>query len=203
VEATTGHWEFTLGANRIAELFGDADRSGSSGLAFLAGNVRDADFAEPVFESVRHFEKGGIAVAVIGQAFPYTPIANPRWMMPNWSFGIREAGVRRSVAEARERGAQVVVVLSHNGFDTDRKMATRMPGITHHRPPTRTTRPQPTRVGTLLVASGSHGRVLSRLDVEVDGGRVKDVAYALIRCWPTPLRPTRHGRAHQRHPRAR
>jgi S-sulfosulfanyl-L-cysteine sulfohydrolase len=182
VEATTGHWEFTLGAGRIAELFGDADRSGSSGLAFLAGNVRDADFAEPVFESVRHFEKGGIAVAVIGQAFPYTPIANPRWMMPNWSFGIREAGVRRSVAEARERGAQVVVLLSHNGFDVDAKLAARVEGIdiilTAH---THDALPQPTRVGsTLLVASGSHGKFLSRLDVEVDGGRVKDVAYALI-----------------------
>ena len=91
--------------------------------------MRDADFAEPVFASVRHFEKGGIAVAVIGQAFPYTPIANPRWMMPNWSFGIREAGVRRSVAEAREQGAQVVVLLSHNGFDVDAKLAARVEGI--------------------------------------------------------------------------
>jgi sulfur-oxidizing protein SoxB len=182
VEATTGHWEFTLGADRIAELFGDAGRSGSSGLAFLAGNVRDADFAEPVFESVRHFEKGGIAVAVIGQAFPYTPIANPRWMMPNWSFGIREAGVRRSVAEAREAGAQVVVLLSHNGFDVDAKLAARVEGIdiilTAH---THDALPRPTRVGnTLLVASGSHGKFLSRLDVEVDGTRVKDVSYALI-----------------------
>jgi sulfur-oxidizing protein SoxB len=182
VEATTGHWEFTLGAARMAELFGDADRSGSSGLTFLAGNVRDTDFAEPVFESVRHFEKGGIAVAVIGQAFPYTPIANPRWMMPNWSFGIREAGVRKSVAEARERGAQVVVLLSHNGFDVDTKLAARVEGIdiilTAH---THDALPQPTRVGdTLLIASGSHGKFLSRLDVEVEGGRIKDVSYGLI-----------------------
>ena len=125
VEATTGHWEFTLGAQRVAELFGEIDRPGSSSLAFLAGNVRDTEFAEPVFNSVRHFERGGIAVAVIGQAFPYTPIANPRWMFPNWSFGIREDSVRKSVREAREQGAQVVVLLSHNGFDVDAKLAVR------------------------------------------------------------------------------
>jgi len=182
VEATTGHWEFTLGARRVAELFGDVDRPGSSSLAFLAGNVRDADFAEPVFNSTRLFERGGVAIAVIGQAFPYTPIANPRWMMPNWSFGIREGAVRRSVAEARAQGAQVVVLLSHNGFDVDAKLAARVEGIdiilTAH---THDALPQPTRVGnTLLVASGSHGKFLSRIDVEVDGGRVRDVAYGLI-----------------------
>ena len=76
------------------ELFGGVDKPGTSGLAFLAGNVRDTDFEEPVFHSTRMFEKGGVTVAVIGQAFPYTPIANPRWMMPDWSFGIREEEVR-------------------------------------------------------------------------------------------------------------
>jgi sulfur-oxidizing protein SoxB len=182
VEATTGHWEFTLGAGRIAELFGDVDRPGSSSLAFLAGNVRDADFAEPIFNSTRLFERGGVTVAVIGQAFPYTAIANPRWMIPNWSFGIRQESVRRSVAKARAQGAQVMVLLSHNGFDVDAKLASRIEGIdiilTAH---THDALPQPTRVGsTLLVASGSHGKFLSRLDVEVDGGRVRDVAYGLI-----------------------
>jgi S-sulfosulfanyl-L-cysteine sulfohydrolase len=182
VEATTGHWEFTLGARRVAELFGGIDRPGSSGLAFLAGNVRDTDFEEPVFPGRRMFERGGVGVAVIGQAFPYTPIANPRWMMPAWSFGIREAELRRSVAAARLQGAQVVVLLSHNGFDVDRKLAARVEGIdvilSAH---THDALPQPVRVGdTLLIASGSHGKFLSRLDVEVSGGRVRDVAYALI-----------------------
>jgi S-sulfosulfanyl-L-cysteine sulfohydrolase len=182
VEATTGHWEFTLGARRIAELFGDVDRPGSSSLAFLAGNVRDADFAEPVFNSTRMLERGGIAIAVIGQAFPYTPIANPRWMVPNWSFGIREADLRRSVVAAREQGAQLVVLLSHNGFDVDAKLATRVEGIdiilTSH---THDALPQPVRIGdALLVASGSHGKFLSRIDVEVDGGRVRDISYGLI-----------------------
>jgi sulfur-oxidizing protein SoxB len=182
VEATTGHWEFTLGARRVTELFGGIDRSGSSGLAFLAGNVRDTDFEEPVFPGRRMFERGGVSIAVIGQAFPYTPIANPRWMMPAWSFGIREAELRRSVAAARLQGAQVVVLLSHNGFDVDRKLAARVEGIdvilSAH---THDALPQPVRVGdTLLIASGSHGKFLSRLDIEVSGGRVSDVAYALI-----------------------
>jgi sulfur-oxidizing protein SoxB len=182
VAATTGHWEFTLGDRRVSELFGGVGGPGSSGLAFLAGNVRDTDFEEPVFESNSLFERGGVAVAVIGQAFPYTPIANPRWMMPGWSFGIREAELRRSVAAARRQGAQVVVLLSHNGFDVDRKLASRVEGIdvilSAH---THDALPQPVRVGdTLLVASGSHGKFLSRLDLEVADGRVKDFAYGLI-----------------------
>ncbi len=182
VEATTGHWEFTLGAERVNELFGDTTHPGSSGIPFLAGNVRDTEFEDPVFHAMRMFEKGGVAVAVIGQAFPYSPIANPRWMMPHWSFGIREHDLRRSVASARRQGAEVVVLLSHNGFDVDRKLASRVEGIdvilTGH---THDALPEPMRIGeTLLVASGSHGKFLSRLDLEVENGRVKDFEFALI-----------------------
>jgi len=182
VEATTGHWEFTLGAARIEELFGTLAKPGSSGLAFLAGNVRDTDFGEPVFPSTRLFRKGGVAVAVIGQAFPYTPIANPHWMVPNWSFGIREHALRTAVADARRQGAEVVVLLSHNGFDVDRKLAARVEGLdvilTAH---THDVLPAPLQIGrTLLVASGSSGKLLSRIDLEVANGRVADFAYAAI-----------------------
>jgi sulfur-oxidizing protein SoxB len=182
IEATTGHWEFTLGAQRVAELFGTRQLAGSSGIPFLAGNVRDTDFEEPVFHGTRMFEKGGISVAVIGQAFPYTPIANPRWLIPAWSFGIREDSLQRTVARVRREGAQVVVLLSHDGFDVDRKLAGRVEGIdvilTGH---THDALPAPLRVGqTLLIASGSTGKFLSRLDLEIENGRVKDSAYALI-----------------------
>jgi S-sulfosulfanyl-L-cysteine sulfohydrolase len=182
VDATTGHWEFTLGADRVLELFGTLHRAGSSGIPFLAGNVRETDFEEPVFHSTRMFEKGGVSVAVIGQAFPYTPIANPRWMIPGWSFGIREDHLRQAVATARSKGAEVVVLLSHNGFDVDRKLAGRVDGIdvilTGH---THDALPAPVQVGqTLLVASGSNGKFVSRLDLDVDKGRIKDFAYALI-----------------------
>jgi len=182
IEATTGHWEFTLGANRVAELFGTREQVGSSGIPFLAANVRDIDFEEPVFHSTRFFEKGGVSVAVIGQAFPYTPIANPRWMIPQWSFGIREDSLQRIVAAARREGAEVVVLLSHNGFDVDRKLAGRVEGIdiilTGH---THDALPAPMQVGqTLLIASGSNGKFISRLDLEVRNGRVKDFSYALI-----------------------
>jgi S-sulfosulfanyl-L-cysteine sulfohydrolase len=182
VDATTGHWEFTLGADRVAELFGGLDRPGSSGIPFLAGNIRDTDFDEPVFPSTRLLERGGVHVAVIGQAFPYAPIAHPRRMMPNWTFGIREPALRAAVAAARKQGAQVVVLLSHHGFDVDRKLADRVEGIdvilTAH---THDALPAPVQVGrTLLIASGSSGKFVSRLDLEVEGGRVKDYAYALI-----------------------
>ena len=119
---------------------------------------------------------------MIGQAFPFTPIANPRWMMPKWSFGIREDDVRKSVAAARRAGAQIVVLLSHNGFDVDRKMASRVEGVdvilTAH---THDALPRPEKVGnTLLIASGSHTKFLSRLDLDIRDGRIADYSYALI-----------------------
>jgi sulfur-oxidizing protein SoxB len=182
VDAITGHWEFTLGERRIREIFGTLERRGSSNLSLLAGNIRDTDMAEPVFRSWRMFERAGVKVAVIGQAFPYTRIANPRWMIPSWSFAIREEAIRKSVGVARTLGAQVVVLLSHNGFDVDRKLARRVNGIdvilSAH---THDSLPRPVKVGrTLLIASGSHGKFLSRLDLEVQDGRMVDFAYRLI-----------------------
>ena len=188
VGATGAHFvavgDFDPGAltKLVEELFGGIDRAGSSGIPFLAGNIRDTDFGDPVFPSTRMFEKGGVSIAVIGQAFPYTPIANPAWLIPTWSFGIREDELRKSVVHARSRGAQVVVLLSHNGFDVDRKLAGRVDGIdvifTAH---THDALPQPMQIGqTLLITSGSHGKFVSRLDLQVEGGRVKDFSYRLI-----------------------
>ena len=182
VEATTGHWEFTLGADRVSQLFGDNIKAGSSRIAFLAGNIRENEFEEPVFNSTRMFEKGGFKIAVIGQAFPFTPIANPRWLMPQWSFGIREDDARKNVVAARAAGAQLVILLSHNGFDVDRKLASRIDGIdiilTGH---THDALPVPVRVkNTLLIASGSATKFLSRLDIEMKGGRMAGFSHALI-----------------------
>jgi sulfur-oxidizing protein SoxB len=182
VAATTGHWEFTLGASRVVELFGDRLHKGASPIRFLAGNVRETDFEEPVFEGWHTFERGGLLVAVIGQAFPWTAVANPRWMVPKWWFGIRERALARTVADCRRAGADLVVLLSHNGLDVDLKLAGRVPGIdvilSGH---THDALPRPVTVGrTLVVASGSHGKFLSRLDVEMKGGAIVDWSYRLI-----------------------
>ena len=176
VDAMTGHWEFTYGDQRFQELKDQSDAT------FLAGNVIDKTWQEPVFDGIQMFERAGTQVAVIGQAFPYTPIANPDYLIPDWSFGIREDNVRKEVARARERGAEVVVLLSHDGFDVDRKLARRVDGIdvifTGH---THDAIPQPEEVnGTLLISSGSHGKFLSRLDLDVRDGRVADWSYRLI-----------------------
>ncbi len=128
------------------------------------------------------FERGGVRIAVIGQAFPFTPIANPRWMMPKWTFGIREEDMQKQVDEVRAKGADLVVLLSHNGFDVDRKMARTVRGIdvilTGH---THDALPEVVTVGkTLLVASGSHGKFVSRLDLDVRGKEIKDYRFRLI-----------------------
>jgi S-sulfosulfanyl-L-cysteine sulfohydrolase len=184
-DAMTGHWEFTYGTDRVKEL------AENLGFAFLAQNIRDTEWQEPVFDAYKLFEKGGVTIAVIGQAFPYTPIANPRWMIPTWSFGIREDDVRQNVEKARGEGAQVVVLLSHNGFDVDRKLASRVAGIdvilTGH---THDALPEAVRVGnTLLIASGSHGKFLSRLDLDVQGGTVRDFHYRLIPLFADAIAP--------------
>jgi sulfur-oxidizing protein SoxB len=175
-DAMVGHWEFTLGADRVREL------TQSLGFPFLGLNVRDTEWNEPVFPASAMLERGGVKIAVLGQAYPYTPIANPRWMIPNWSFGIREGEVRAEVEKVLAAGAELVVLLSHNGFDVDRKLAGRVAGIdvvlTAH---THDALPAVAKVGrTLLIASGSHGKFLSRLDLDVRGGEVKAYRYRLI-----------------------
>jgi S-sulfosulfanyl-L-cysteine sulfohydrolase len=175
-DAMTGHWEFTYGADRVQEIIDGLP------FAFLGGNIYDAEWNEPAFDAYKMFDKGGVKVAVLGQAFPYTPIANPRWMFPNWSFGIREEDVAKNVAAARADGAELIVLLSHNGFDVDRALASRVSGIdvilTAH---THDALPEPVLVGkTLLIASGSHGKFVTRLDLDVQGGEMKGFRHRLI-----------------------
>jgi S-sulfosulfanyl-L-cysteine sulfohydrolase len=184
-DAMTGHWEFTLGAERVEEI------TKSLAFPFLAQNIRDNEFEEKVFEPRKMFEKGGVKVAVIGQAYPYTPIANPRWMFPKWAFGIREDEVQKQVDEARAEGAELVVLMSHNGFDIDRKMAGRVKGIdvilTSH---THDALPEPVQVGrTLLVASGACGKFVSRIDLDVRGKEVKGFRHRLIPVFSDAIRP--------------
>ncbi len=176
VDAMTAHWEFTYGAKRVEELVKELK------FPFLAGNVKEATWGDPVFKPYSVIERGGLRVGVIGQAFPYTPVANPRYLIPDWSFGIEEDKLRENVAKVKAEGVDLVVLLSHNGFDVDRKLASRVKGIdvilTGH---THDAIPDVTRVGdTLLVAAGSHGKFLARLDLEVSDKRIVNYAFRLI-----------------------
>ncbi len=184
-DAMTGHWEFTLGAERVKDI------TDKLAFPFLAQNMRDTEFEDEVFKGRAMFEKGGVKVAVIGQAYPYTAIANPRWMFPKWQFGLREEQLQKEVNDARAEGAQLVVLNSHNGFDIDRKMAARVSGIdvilTAH---THDALPEAVQVGkTLLVATGSHGKFVSRLDLDVQGKEVKGFRYRLIPIFSDAIRP--------------
>ena len=183
VDVMTGHWEFTYGAARVKEVI-DKDFAGK--IDFVAQNVKTLDFGDPVFKPYVMREVNGVPVAIIGQAFPYTPIANPRHMVPEWTFGIQEENLQKVVDDARKKGAQVVVLLSHNGTDTDLKLASRVTGIdamlgghTHD------AIPEPVLVEnrggkTLVTGAGSNGKFLAVLDLDVRGGKVQDLRYRLL-----------------------
>ncbi len=177
VEAMTSHWEFTLGSERVNELL-----ENHVDPAFLGANIFDVEWDEPVYDDYKIFERNGTAIGVIGQAFPYMPIANPGWMFPELSFGLRRDRISEVVQEVRVAGAEVVVLLSHNGFDVDRQFARDIPGIdvilTGH---THDALPEPIQVGnTFLIASGSHGKFLSRVDLDVQDGAMKGISHRLI-----------------------
>ncbi len=183
VDMMAPHWEFTLGAERVKEIV-EKDFAGQ--VEFLAQNVKTTDFGDPVFKPYAMRTLGGVPVAVIGQAFPYTPIANPRYFVPDWTFGIQDDNLQKVIDEARGKGAQVVVLLSHNGMDVDLKLASRVSGLdailgghTHDGIP------QPTVVSnpggkTLVTNAGSNGKFLGVLDFAVKDGKVADYRYRLL-----------------------
>ena len=183
VNMMTPHWEFTLGAKRVEEI---VKKDFAGNIEFLAQNVKTTDFGDQVFKPYVIREQNGIPVAVIGQAFPYTPIANPRYMVPDWTFGIQDDSMQKMVDEVRAKGAKVVVVISHNGMDVDLKMASRVRGIdaifgghTHDGVP------QPVIVDnpggkTLVTNAGSNSKFLGVMDFDVRDGKVAGFKYSLL-----------------------
>lgn len=183
VDVMTGHWEFTYGAERVSEVI---KRDLSGRIDFLAQNVRTTDFEDPVFPAYVIRVINCVPVAIIGQAYPYTPIANPRHFIPDWSFGIREHELQKNVDDAHGEGAQVVVLLSHNGMDVDLKLASRIRGIdailgghTHDGVPVPVIVRNPGGK-TLVTNAGSNGKFLGVLDFDVKQGRIKDFRYKLL-----------------------
>ena len=195
VDIMTGHWEFTYGIDRVHEIINNELKDD---IEFIAQNVyltEDAQFDEKpafdtntglVFKPYTLREINGVSVGIIGQSFPYTTIANPRYLIEDWSFGIRDEQMQATVDEVRGKGAQVVVVLSHNGMDVDLKMASRVSGIdailgghTHDGVP------EPALIDnpggkTIVANSGSNGKFLSVLDLDVKDGRVADFRFKLL-----------------------
>ncbi|MCB2000900.1 MAG: thiosulfohydrolase SoxB, partial [Rhodoferax sp.] len=191
VDIMTGHWEFTYGMERVKEI---VEKDFQGRIDFLAQNVKTADFGDPVFKPYVIREINGIPCAIIGQAFPYTPIANPRYLVADWSFGIQDENMQKMVDEARGKGAQVVVVLSHNGMDVDLQMAQRVRGIdaifgghTHDGVPLAV--PVSNAGGkTLVTNAGSNGKFLGVMDFDVKGGKVTDFRYRLLPVFANQLK---------------
>jgi len=172
VDYMTAHWEFTYGQQPLKD----------SPIPVLAQNVRTADFEDPVFTAYAWRDMNGIPVAIIGQAFPYTPIANPRHFVPDWTFGIQEKALQQRIDEVRKKGARAVVLLSHNGMDVDLKLAGRVRGLdailgghTHDAVP------RAIPVGkTLVTNAGSNGKFLAVLDLQVGSSGVTGYQYRLL-----------------------
>ena len=197
VDVMTGHWEFTYKDEEVIKNVGEFKGD------FVAQNVgvtedalfdyRFADFEDFNEDEGLAFKPytiktiGGVRVAVIGQAFPYTPIANPQRFMPDWTFGIQDDRMQGIVDAVREgEKPDLVVVISHNGMDVDLKMASRVSGIdaifgghTHDGVPAPTV--VKNRGGkTLVTNAGSNGKFLGVMDLDVSNGKVKDFRYRLV-----------------------
>ncbi|MFZ9239143.1 MAG: thiosulfohydrolase SoxB, partial [Burkholderiaceae bacterium] len=195
VNVMTAHWEMTLGDKRVQEI---VDKDFAGRIDFVAQNIQTTDFGDQVFAPYTIKEMNGAQVAIIGQAFPYTPIANPRYMVPDWRFGVQEEQLQKRIDEVRSKGAQAVVLLSHNGMDVDLKLASRVRGLdailgghTHDG------MPQPVIVSngggkTIVTNAGSNGKFLAVLDFDVRGGRVQDYRYRLLPVLSNFLPPDPH-----------
>jgi len=192
VDAMTLHWECTYGQERVQEI---AEKDFAGHIDIVAQNIKTQDFGDAVFKPYVMHAVNGVKVAVIGQAFPYTPIAHPRYMVADWTFGIQEDNMQKTVDAARAAGAQVVVVLSHNGMDVDLKMASRVRGIdailgghTHDGVPKPSVVDNPGGK-TLVTNAGSNGKFVGVLDFDVKGGKVSDYRYRLMPVFANLLAP--------------
>ncbi|MDE2129569.1 MAG: thiosulfohydrolase SoxB [Betaproteobacteria bacterium] len=184
VDVMTAHWEFTYGQDRVKEIV-SKDFKGK--IDFVAQNVKTADFGDPVFPNYVMKQMNGVQVAIIGQAFPYTPIANPAYLIPDWTFGIDTDHMQKVVNEVKKKGAQLVVVISHNGMDVDRKMASLVEGIdcifgghTHDGEAVAVEVRRPSGGMTLVTNAGSHGKFLAVMDFDVRGGKMAGYKYRLL-----------------------
>ena len=192
VNVMTAHWEFTYGASRLKAVV-EKDFAGK--IEFLAQNVRTADFDDPVFKAYSLREINGVPVAIIGQAFPYTPIANPRHFVAEWTFGIQEERMQKTVDEARAKGVHAVILLSHNGMDVDLKLASRVTGIdailgghTHDAVPMPMA-VKNARGTTLVTNAGCNGKYLAVLDLDVRNGAVQGHRYKLLPVFANLITP--------------
>src|SRR5215467_4202204 len=193
VEAMTGHWEFTYGEAALRRNLAAFKGQFLAQNVFLTEEARfnDAKAFDPasgrVFKPSVIKEIGGHRLAVIGQAFPYVPIAHPKRFTPDWKFGIRDEELQKLVDTHRNNDkVDAVILLSHNGMDVDLKLASRVTGIdvilgghTHDAVPQPVAVTNPGGV-TLVTNAGSNGKFLGVLDLDIGKGKVSNVRYRLL-----------------------
>ncbi len=198
VDAMVGHWEFTYGAEKVIDNLKQFNGD------FIAQNIvltQEAQFSSDpesdlVFKPYVIESFNNIRIAIIGQAYPYTPIANPKRWVPDWQFGIQEQRLQQTVNEVRtQKKADTVVLLSHNGMAVDLKLASKVTGIdvilgghTHDAIPTPIW--VENRSGkTCVTNAGSHGKFLAVLDLDIQQNRLRDLRYRLLPVFSNLLEP--------------
>jgi len=199
VDVMTGHWEFTFGMERLQHVLANDFKDK---IDFVAQNVLDLEFEENVFRPYVMKEQNGVKIGIIGQAFPFTPIANPRYLVKDWQFGIREEKMQETIDEVRSNGAQVVVLISHNGLNVDVKLASRVRGLdaifgghTHDAMPAVYEAKNPGGT-TLVINSGSMGKFVAALDLDVKSGKVRDYQFNMIPVFSNAIDPDTKMQAH-------
>ena len=192
VDMMTAHWEMTLGDSRVMDI---VQKDFKDKVEFLAQNIKTSDFGDEVFPAYSIRQMNGVSVAIIGQAFPYTPIANPGYLIPNWTFGIQEENLQKTIDEVKGKGAKLIVLLSHNGMDVDLKLASRVRGLhailgghTHDGVPVPVQVKNPGGM-TLVTNAGSNGKYLGVLDIDVKGSEPVGFRYKLLPIFSNLIEP--------------
>ncbi|MCL5673475.1 MAG: thiosulfohydrolase SoxB [Deltaproteobacteria bacterium] len=176
-DAMTGHWEFTYGEKQLLSNIKKLK------FPFIAQNVTNATWGGLIFKPYIIKEVNGLRVGIIGQAFPYVPLAHPSHFVKNWNFGIDTSHAQKMVNELKNKEkVDLVVVLSHNGLEVDRKFASLINGIdiivgghTHD------ILPAPQIINnTIIVQAGTHGKFVGRIDLNVQNKKIIDYDHKLI-----------------------
>ncbi|MFN8608285.1 MAG: bifunctional UDP-sugar hydrolase/5'-nucleotidase [Vulcanimicrobiota bacterium] len=165
--ATLGNHEFDFGPDVLCQ------RMSESSFPWMAANVRDR--AGGSFGHMPEFvirDVGGVKLGIFGLLTPNTGETSN--CGPEVVFQDPVEAARVIVPRLRQQGAQVVVALTHLSLAEDKRLVREVPidlvlgGHEHERL-------ESLVAGTPILKWGSDARVLGKVDLQVEGGRVLEM----------------------------